>query len=229
MKNILYVLIFFLLTHNPLNAQDVSGFSCSSSSSQKCGDMVKSIGVALGGLVGLVVPHMLTPGKMDSGSERKITLGIGQDYLKESNVDLYSGLNNQASFLLLTNFNLQLYNKDMPSLVRYGIGGGYKFYFDQNFLLIPSLNLSLEKIENDRSIHVGPEINLDALHSINDNLGLKFALKSIWYKKPFWKISTGVSWGDGRSSNEKWLLMLNYQENKLLKTKIFSLDVGWAF
>lgn len=226
MKKTLCILSFALLFQTTLFADEPSSFSCSS---HECGDLAELAGIGIGEMVAVFAPHFLTPAKMIPGDKR-FSLGIGEHHLKEFIVDMRSGLTQQDDFLLITNFNIQLYNDKAPSMIRYGLGGAYKYNFDQNFILATSLDVSIEKIEKNTNLEVGPELNINLQNRFNDNLGFELMAKSIWYKNPYWKLSTGVNIAMNSSvPYEAMSIMLSYQRNHFIGKKILSFEIGWIF
>jgi hypothetical protein len=192
--------------------------------SKACGDASDVVGMAVGSLLGLATPHLF-PNLHPTPYGRRFTFGLGNENLKEANLELNSNIRN-SNALIASNFNIQLYGSELPAFIRFGLGGGYLFDVNQDTSLIASIKLSLRKIENVSTLELGPETYVNLRHILNDKLALDIEGRATLYDSLLWKVSAGVEYNAYSTS---FLFMLGLQDNAYFSKKIYSADFGFKF
>jgi hypothetical protein len=204
-------------------------FGCGTT--QPCEDEAKILGAVALGVAGLILPHFLAGGSMESGLSQ-MAIGAGAHDLKEISADVASFFPDQDRWFLRTTGSLTIYNKTLPTILRYGVGPGVQLPQAQGKWMA-DVQAVAEKYEALDETQLGLLEKLTYVWEPSDRNHIFIAAANAQFFKNSYSLlraDLGIRHRFGRKSDPVNLAplggaMVSYQDNQFLQQKsvIFSL------
>jgi hypothetical protein len=237
MKGLLLSLVFTAMLNLTLAAPSLAADEISSDmkfgcgTTQPCENEAKILGGVALGVAGLILPHFLAGGSMEEGLSQ-MAIGGGSHDLKEISADVGSFFPDQDRWLLRTSGSLTIYNKNLPTILRYGVGPGVRLPQAQG-QWIADVQAVAEKYEALDEAQLGLLEKLTYVWEPSDRNRLFVAATNAQFFKNSYsllQVDLGLRHRFGRKSELVNLAplggaMVSYQDNQFLQQKsvIFSL------
>lgn len=224
-----FFIFLFLWSSTAIAQTETAPVTCGST--QSCGEFSNALGSVITGLGALFIPHLIN-GKISefpSTLKNRYQIGFGQKNLKNLGFYYHSSPEYNQRFLIVTSFEGQLFDKNTPSIIRYAAGVGYNLKINEYLSLIPTGKIAFEFIESISATQVASEFGLLTNYSMNDRLNLIAEASILNFKDYALKASTGFSYKFYGINDAPILFTIGFEDNRFIRTKFYSLAVGFDF
>lgn len=225
---ILILIVIFpvtsLATPNAAQAAEENNSLCTN---EDCSDLPQLWGYVLASVGALLAPHFLSETDTETLHESSARIGAGTHDLKELSLEIRSQLWRRRPWVNMTAANVQIYNRQAPSVLMMSWGAGYRFSNDR-ISFTTSLKLAGEKIETAEAMKPGAMLGFDLYYRASNRLKIVsntflFASESNRYRT-----SLGFTYRiDQDAANP--IMLIGYERSEALQQDLRFLEIGIHF